>query len=35
MAVADEEGHQEIANYAQDQILDIAKSIWMLNSTLE
>jgi DNA-binding ferritin-like protein len=33
--VADEEGHKEIANYAQDQILDIAKSLWMLNSTLE
>jgi DNA-binding ferritin-like protein len=35
MTVADEEGHQEIANYAQDQILDIAKSIWMLSSTLD
>jgi DNA-binding ferritin-like protein len=35
MAVADEEGHAEISNYAQDQILDIAKSIWMLNSTLD
>ena len=35
MAVADDEGHAEISNYAQDQILDIAKSIWMLNSTLE
>ncbi len=35
MAVADEEGHQEIANYAQEQILDIAKSIWMLDSTLD
>ena len=35
MLVADEEGHKEIANYAQDQILDLAKSIWMLNSTLE
>jgi len=33
--VADEEEHDEIANYAQDQILDIAKSIWMLKSTLE
>ena len=32
--VADEEEHDEIANYAQDQILDIAKSIWMLKSTL-
>lgn len=35
MTVADAEGHQEIANYAQDQILDIAKSIWMLSSTLD
>jgi len=35
MTVADEEGHQEIANYAQEQILDIAKSIWMLDSTLD
>ena len=35
MAVADDEGHAEISNYSQDQILDIAKSIWMLNSTLD
>ena len=35
MAVAEEEGHAEISNYAQDQILDIAKSIWMLTSTLD
>jgi DNA-binding ferritin-like protein len=35
MTVADEEGHAEISNYAQDQILDIAKSIWMLSSTLD
>ena len=35
MAVAEDEGHREIANYAQDQILDIAKSIWMLDSTLD
>jgi DNA-binding ferritin-like protein len=35
MAVADLENHAEISNYAQDQILDIAKSIWMLNSTLD
>lgn len=35
MLVADDEGHKEIANYAQDQILDIAKSIWMLDSTLD
>jgi len=35
MLIADEEDHKEIANYAQDQILDLAKSIWMLTSTLE
>jgi DNA-binding ferritin-like protein len=35
MAVAGAEGHEEIANYAQDQILDLAKSIWMLDSTLD
>jgi DNA-binding ferritin-like protein len=35
MTVAEKEGHEEIANYAQEQILDLAKSIWMLNSTLE
>lgn len=34
MAIAEAEGHDEIANYAQDQILDLAKSIWMLDSTL-
>jgi DNA-binding ferritin-like protein len=34
MAVAGAEGHEEIANYAQDQVLDLAKSIWMLDSTL-
>jgi DNA-binding ferritin-like protein len=34
MATAELDGLQEIANYAQDQILDIAKSIWMLESTL-
>ena len=34
MATAEAEGHQEIANYAQDQILDLNKSIWMLKSTL-
>lgn len=33
--VADMEGMEEISNYAQDQVLDIAKSIWMLKSTLE
>jgi len=35
MAVAESEGHEEIANYAQDQILDLAKSLWMLSSTLD
>jgi DNA-binding ferritin-like protein len=35
MAVAGSEGHEEIANYAQDQILDLAKSIWMLDATLD
>jgi DNA-binding ferritin-like protein len=34
IAVADAEGHKEIANYAQDQVLDLAKSIWMIDSTL-
>jgi DNA-binding ferritin-like protein len=32
--VAEEEGHEEIANYAQDRILAIAKQVWMLKSTL-
>ena len=35
MAVAGAEGHEEIANYAQDQILDLARSLWMLDSTLD
>lgn len=34
IAVANTEGYDEISNYAQDQVLDIAKSIWMLKSTL-
>jgi DNA-binding ferritin-like protein len=34
MEIAESEGHAEIANYAQEQVLDIAKSIWMLDSTL-
>ena len=33
--IADEDEHEEIGNYAQDQILDLNKSIWMLRSTLE
>ena len=32
--VSEIEGHDEIANYAQDRVLAIAKHIWMLNSTL-
>ena len=32
--IADEEQHEEIANYAQDQILDLNKTIWMLSVTL-
>jgi DNA-binding ferritin-like protein len=35
IAVANEEGHDEIANYAQDRILALGKFIWMLRSTLE
>ena len=32
--IAAEEGLEEVSNYAQDQALDIEKSIWMLRSTL-
>jgi DNA-binding ferritin-like protein len=32
---AEEEGHDEIANYAQDRILTLAKFIWMFKATLE
>lgn len=32
--VADEEEHEEIANYAQERILAIAKQVWQLKSTL-
>jgi DNA-binding ferritin-like protein len=35
MVVSSEEGHEEIANYAQDRILTLAKEIWMLTATLE
>jgi len=35
MAVAEAEGHEEIANYAQDRILALAKHSWMLRATLE
>lgn len=34
MSVSETEGHEEIANYAQDRILALAKFIWMLESTL-
>jgi DNA-binding ferritin-like protein len=32
--VAETDGYQEIANYAQDRVLAIAKHIWMIDSTL-
>jgi len=32
--IASAEGLEEISNYAQDQALDLEKSIWMLRSTL-
>ena len=35
MEVADADGHKEIANYAQDRILTLAKYMWMLDSTLD
>ncbi len=34
MIVAEEDGHKEIANYAQDRILSLAKFAWMIRSTL-
>lgn len=34
MSVSEAEGHEEIANYAQDRILAIAKHIWMTRATL-
>ena len=33
--IATEEGHDEIANYAQDRVLALAKQCWMLRSTLD
>ena len=33
--VAEEDDHDEISNYAQEQILDLNKSIWMLRSVLD
>jgi DNA-binding ferritin-like protein len=35
ITVAADEDLEEISNYAQDQALDLEKSIWMLRSTLE
>jgi starvation-inducible DNA-binding protein len=35
MEEAEQDGHKEIANYAQDRILAIAKHIWMLTATLD
>jgi DNA-binding ferritin-like protein len=32
--IAADEGLEEVSNYAQDQALDLEKSIWMLRSTL-
>jgi DNA-binding ferritin-like protein len=34
METAEEEEHKEIANYAQDRILALAKFEWMIKSTL-
>jgi hypothetical protein len=35
ITIAADEDLEEISNYAQDQALDLEKSIWMLRSTLE
>jgi DNA-binding ferritin-like protein len=35
IVIASEENLEEVSNYAQDQALDLEKSIWMLRSTLE
>ena len=35
IVIASAEDLEEISNYAQDQALDLEKSIWMLRSTLE
>lgn len=35
ITIASEEGLEEVSNYAQDQALDLEKSIWMLRSTIE
>ena len=34
ITIASEEGLEEVSNYAQDQALDLEKSIWMLRATL-
>jgi len=34
IVIAEEEEQSQIANYAQEQVLDLDKSIWMLDSTL-
>jgi DNA-binding ferritin-like protein len=34
MVVAEAEGHEEIANYAQERILALAKHVWVFDSTL-
>jgi len=35
ITIATDEDLEEISNYAQDQALDLEKSIWMIRSTLE
>lgn len=35
IVIASDENLEEISNYAQDQALDLEKSIWMIRSTLE
>ena len=33
--ISESEGHDEIANYAQDRVLALAKHIWMIKATLD
>ena len=33
--ISEDEGHDEIANYAQDRVLALAKHIWMIKATLD
>lgn len=35
ITIAEEEGEQQIANYAQDRVLALEKHIWMQRATLE